>query len=144
MIKKIGGHLGPLPSTFFPKVTGSKFWNSHSVQLGQIPNNDVFGEDLIPHSPQGRGCKLKIWPLFIYSNGYYEVYRGFQGDFFALGWEWVGGGGYVGKSFHGEIYHEGRKFPWRERRIFQHYLKKNNEKINKRFFHLEVMSSIKT
>ena len=31
-LPKIRGHLGPLPRYFFPKVTGSKFKDSHFVQ----------------------------------------------------------------------------------------------------------------
>ena len=47
--------------------------------------------------------------MFTYSNGYWKVYRRFQGDFFGLevglrGW------GYVGGSFLGGICHGEEKF----------------------------------
>ena len=31
----------------------------------------------------GGDASYKLWPVFTYSNGYWEVYRG-QGDFFGL------------------------------------------------------------
>ena len=37
--------------------------------------------------------------MFTYSNGYWEVYRCFQGDFF--GW---GGGELKGRGLHGRIF----------------------------------------
>ena len=57
-------------------------------------------------------ASYKIWPLFTYSNGYWEVYRRFQGDFFLFGKgeKKLRGGGYVGGSFHGGICHGGREF----------------------------------
>ena len=45
------------------------------------PNNYVFKDDLLPNSLRGRGYKLQLWPVFTYSNGYWEVHRRFQGDF---------------------------------------------------------------
>ena len=50
--------------------------------------------------------------MFTYSNGYWEVYRHFQGDFFGLGGENRGGGGvgYVGGHFHGGTSHGEREF----------------------------------
>ena len=33
----------------------------------------------------GGAASCKFWPVFAYSNGYWEVYRRFQGVFF--GWE---------------------------------------------------------
>ena len=71
--------------------------------------------------------------MFTYSNGYWEVYRRFQGDFFGLG------GGVEGRGLRGRI------FPWRNlswgKRIsmkgaqdFLALFKKNNEKINMKSF----------
>ena len=80
--------------------------------------------------------------MFTYSNGYWEVYRRFQGAFFGLG---------VGFGF-GCI----RIFPWRNSswgklnamkraQDFLALLLKKNENINmKKFFQLKVRSSIKT
>ena len=50
----------------------------------------------------------ELLALVTYSNGYWEVYRRFQGDFFCLG---VGlrGGAYVERSFLGGICHGGRE-----------------------------------
>ena len=46
------------------------------------PINYVFQEDLIPCSQRGGGdANCKLLPLF---NGYSEVYRHFQGNFFTL------------------------------------------------------------
>ena len=46
--------------------------------------------------------------MLTYSNGYWEVYQRFKGDFLVWG---VGlrGGGYVGGSFLGGTFHGGRK-----------------------------------
>ena len=62
-----------------------------------------------PKVPGGGAASYKLWPMFIYSNGYWEVYRRFQGGFFGLG---VGfkGGGYMGGSFLGGIFHGKEKF----------------------------------
>ena len=38
--------------------------------------------------------------MFTFSNGYWKVYRRFQGDFFGLGGK-LKEGDYVGGSFHG-------------------------------------------
>ena len=44
------------------------------------------------YSPTIRGgaaASYKLWPVFTYSNGYWEVYRRFQGDFILFGgWGW--------------------------------------------------------
>ena len=51
--------------------------------------------------------------MLTYSNGYWEVYRRFQEDFFGLG-EGLRRGGYAGGTFHREFvmgeenFHEGR------------------------------------
>ena len=53
--------------------------------------------------PVGEAASYKLWPAFAYSNGYWEVYRRFQGYFF--GWkEGLRRGGYVGETFHGGIF----------------------------------------
>ena len=94
---------------FFPKSTDQNFEIAILFSKVENHNNYVFGDDLLPHNPWGKGCKLQLWPVFTYSNGYWEVYRRFQGDFICLG---VGlkRGNYVGGSFLGGICHGGRKF----------------------------------
>jgi len=88
--KEIGGYLGPSHAHCFPKVTGSKFWNCHSVQLSRKPNNCVFENEVIPTVPGGGTARYKLWQSFTYSNDYYEMYRRLPRDFFALGSGWVG------------------------------------------------------
>ena len=68
-----------------------------------------MGDDLPPTVPGGGAASYKLWPMFTYSNGYWEVYRRYQGDFFGLG---VGfrGGGYMEGSFLGGIFLEEEKF----------------------------------
>ena len=42
-----------------------------------------------PKIPGGGAASYKLWPVFTYSNGYFEVYRRFQGDFILFrGWGW--------------------------------------------------------
>ena len=38
-----------------------------------------------PTIPGGGAASYKLWPVFTYSNGYWEVYRRFQGDFILFG-----------------------------------------------------------
>ena len=40
-----------------------------------------------PAVPVGGTASWKLWLVFAYSNGYWEVYRRFQGDVFGLGGE---------------------------------------------------------
>ena len=79
--------------------------------------------------------------MFIYSNGSLEVYRRFQGDFFALG-------GFEGVVTREDLSME--EFVMGEDNFneggagFSRIIKKNNEKINmKKLFQLKVRSSIK-
>ena len=61
-----------------------------------------------PKVPGGGAASYKLRPVFTCNNGYWEVYRRSQGNFF------VGelrGGGYFVESFHGGICHGGRDFP---------------------------------
>ena len=57
-------------------------------------------------------------PQFLHEegNGYWEMYRRFQGDIFGLGG--LRGVGYVGGSFIGGICHGGREIQLRGCRIF--------------------------
>ena len=54
-----------------------------------------------PTIPGGGAASYKVWPVFTYSNGYWEVYRRFQGDFILFG----GGAEERGLCW--------RIFPWR-------------------------------
>ena len=81
--------------------------------------------------------------MFTYSNGYWEVYRRFQGDFFGWGGGLRGGG--YGEDLSMEEFVMGEEnFHEGGAGFFSIFLK-NNEKINmKKFFQLKVRSSIKT
>ena len=53
-----------------------------------------LGTTYSPAVPVGGVASYKLRPAFTYSNGYWEVYGRFQGDFFGLGGRVeVGGGG---------------------------------------------------
>ena len=41
-----------------------------------------------PTVPGGGAASYKLRPVFTYSNGYWEVYRRFQGIFLVWGWCW--------------------------------------------------------
>ena len=59
MTKKLEGTDAPSHANYFPKITGSKFWDSDFIQRSKKTNNYVFGDDLLLHSPRGRGYKLQ-------------------------------------------------------------------------------------
>ena len=98
-----------------------------------------------PTVPMGGAASYQLWPVFIYSNGYWEVYRRFQGDFF-----WFGGGiegrGTIWEDLSLEEYVMGEdEFNENDAEFYNITIKKNNEKINmKKFFQLKVRSNIKT
>ena len=72
-----------------------------------------LGTTYSPTVPVGGATSYKLWPVLTYSNGYWEVYRRFQEDFFGLG-EGLRRGGYAGGTFLREFvmgeenFHEGR------------------------------------
>ena len=76
-----------------------------------------------PTVPGGGVASYKLQPVFTYNNGYWEVYRRFQGDFFGFGGR-VEGGGYVGGSLLGKICH-GAKIQLKGRRTNLVTLEKN-------------------
>ena len=102
-----------------------------------------LGTTYSPAVPVGGAASYKLWPVFTYSNSYWEVYRRFQGDSFGLGGSWGGGVTWEDISMEKllmgeENFNEGdtgcSSIIW-----------KNSEKINmKSFFLLKVRSSIKT
>ena len=111
-------HISPSHPHFFLKVTGSKFWDSLSFQISRKPNNCVFGDNIIPLSPWGRGCKLQTFTIIYIQLWLLWSVQTFSKGLFRLGCRWVGGGGYTVGSFHEGIYHEGGEFPWTGRKIF--------------------------
>ena len=84
--------------------------------------------------------------MFRYSNGYWEVYRRYQGDF--LVWVWGSGEGAIWEDLSLEEYLMGEeKFNEKGAGFSSITIKKknNNENINmKKFFQLKVRRSIKT
>ena len=59
MTKKIGGHLGPPTLIIFPKSTNQNSEIAILFSVVKKPYNYVFGDDLLLHSPLGRGNKLQ-------------------------------------------------------------------------------------
>ena len=84
--QKIVGYLGaPSHIGFFPKSTDQNFEIAILFYIVENHNNYVFGDDLLPHSPWEGLQVTNFDQCFTYSNGYWEVYRRFQGDSFGLG-----------------------------------------------------------
>ena len=50
-----------------------------------------FGTTYSPTIPVGGATSYKLWLVLTYSNGYWEVYRGFQEDFLVGGRGWEEG-----------------------------------------------------
>ena len=74
--QKIGGHLGPLPRSFSPKVTGSKFRDSYFIHHSRKNQITIsLGTTYSLTVPMGGAASYKLWPLFTYTNCYWEVYR---------------------------------------------------------------------
>ena len=123
-MKKIGGQLGPLPSSCL-KVTESNFVIAVLSSKVELPNNYVFEDALISHCQEGQQVMnfahcLNI--VFVIGK-YTDVFRGI---FF-----WWGDQATWEDLSVGEIFHGGREFPTRGRWISQHYLK-HNQILNKK------------
>ena len=89
-----------------------------------------LGTTYSPAVPVGGAVSYKLWPVFTYSNGYWKVYRRFQGDFFGL--EGRVGGTWEDISLQEllmgkENFNEGGA-------VFSSIIWKNNEKINMKSF----------
>ena len=57
--KKIGGHLGPRRTLIiFPKSPDQNSEIAILFSVVENPYNYAFWDDLLPHSPRGRGYKL--------------------------------------------------------------------------------------
>ena len=92
----------------------------------------------------GGVASYKLLPVFTCSNGYWEVYGRFKGDFFGLGGRFEGGG-VTWEDLSIENFVMGEETFNEGGPECLALLKKNNEKINmKSFFLLKVRSSIKT
>ena len=50
-----------------------------------------LGTTYSPTVPVGGAASYKLWPVFTYSNSYWEAYRHLQGDFFGWGEGWEEG-----------------------------------------------------
>ena len=102
-----------------------------------------LGTTYSPAGTVGGAASYKLWPVFAYSNGYWEVYRRFQGDFF-----WFGGrveGGLRGRIFQWRNVLLGKRLSMEGLQDFLALFKKKNyEKKYEKFFLLKVRSSIKT
>ena len=99
--------------TFFPKVTGSKFGDSLSVQLSRKLSNYVFEDDLIPPQSPGKGLQVTNLDHCLHIvRVIMKCTDVFRGRFFKLGWGWIRGVCLRG-SFHGQFikreenFHEG-------------------------------------
>ena len=53
----------PPPLNFFTKSTDHNFEITILFSIVKEPNDNFFGDDLLPHNPRGSGCKL--WNLTI-------------------------------------------------------------------------------
>ena len=78
-----------------------------------------LGTTYFPTVTVGGATSYKPSQVLTYSNGYWEVYSRFQGDF--LAGEGLRREGDVRGTFHPGICHGGRKFSRRELKIFYHY-----------------------
>ena len=85
-----------------------------------------LGTTYSPTVPVGGATSYKLWPVFTYSNGYWEVYRRFQGDFLVGGG--VEGTGLCGVSFPWRNLSKGKKFYEGGAGLFSIFFK-DNEKI---------------
>ena len=90
-------------------------------RIAKNHKNYVFGNYLLPKVPGGGAASYKLRPVFTYDFSYeksgdfsfHDIIMvigkcrvGFRGFFLDLG-AGLRGGGYVGGSFLGEIFHEG-------------------------------------
>ena len=122
--EKLEGTWTPPTHIFSPKLPDQNFEIAILFNLVENSINMYLGTTWSPTVPGGGDTSYKLWPFFTYSKGYYEVYRRFHGDFFALGWKWVGRRGYVGGSFHGEILSRGKRVPMKGAQDFLALFKK--------------------
>ena len=135
----------PPPTLIFsPKSTYQNFEISILFRIVENNNKYVFGDELLPHNPWGRGCQATNFDEclnIVMVIG--EVYRRFQGDFSLFG-DGAEGRGYVGGSFLGGICHGEEKFN-EKGADFSSITIRKQWKINmKTFFQMKRRSSIET
>ena len=93
-----------------------------------------LGNDLLPTVPVGGATSYKLWPVLTYSNGYWEVYRRFQGDFL-VGWRGWEEGNMLGELSMEEFVMGEENFRERSAGFSSIIKKKTIKKINmKKFF----------
>ena len=78
--KKIGGHLGPLSRSFFPKSPDQNSKIAILFTVVQKFNNYVFRDDLIPQSPRGEELRVTNFDHCLHIvrviGKYTDVFRG--------------------------------------------------------------------
>ena len=101
MTTKLEGTYAPSRAIFLPKLQDQNSDLAILFSIVEKPYNYVFRDDLLPHGddtvPVRGAISYKLWPVLTYSNGYWEVYRRFQEDF------WVGGRGWEEGDMSGEL-----------------------------------------
>ena len=96
-----------------------------------------------PTVPGGGAASYKLYPVFTYSNGYWEVYRRFQGDFFGLGWGWGEEAMWEDLLLEEHVMGE-EKFNEKGAGFSSITIKKQWKYKHEKVFQLKVKSSIKT
>ena len=94
-----------------------------------------LGTTYSPAVPVGGAASYELWPVFTCSNGYWEVYRRFQGDFLFRGEIW--GGGVTQEDISMEKLVMGEENFNEGGAGFPSIIWKNNEKINMKSFSTE-------
>ena len=89
-----------------------------------------------PAVPVGGAAIYKLWPVFTFSNGYWEVYRRFQWDFFGLGGR-VEGDGLRRRIFPWKNFSLGKRISMKGAQDFLALFEKNNEKKTWKVFSAE-------
>ena len=144
----------PPPTLIFPqshriKILRKPIFSAQSKNLITISLGTIYS----PTVPVEPTASYKLWPVFAYSIGSWEMYTRFQGDFSVGGKVW--GEGLCGGKVWGEEVMRGelpmKEFVMGEENFheggagFFSIFLNNNEKINmKKFFQLKGRSSIKT
>ena len=105
----------PATLIIFPKSPDQNSEIAILFSIVEKPYNYVFGDDLLPQNPRGRGYKLQtLTSAFPWKNLSWRKKNSMKGA------QEEGATSYKlwPVLFHGGICHGGRKIPWRERRIF--------------------------
>ena len=97
-----------------------------------------------PTIPGGGAASYKLWPVFTYSNGYWEVYRRFQGDFILFGGGAEGGGAMLEDLSLEESVMGEEKFNDKGAGFSSITIRKQWKRNMKTFFQMKGRSSIET